>query len=258
MSGALNSVVGGLGGGQGGGLLSSIGGIVGGIFGGPIGAAIGGAIGNLIQDAVGEAGNKAVDTLQKENGMPPFLAKECKRVIDEAVGNCKNKNVDPESQHQVNNDRDLQSWKKDFVEELTQAMLKNVRAQLDGKDESGSGEPGAKKTSSKSWLQALAEGMGKTLGDKAAKMVSLSQKMSDLSSEGSKLRDAKGGSTGGTAGAQGGDEAKKTAAEKNAQEFTTAQTELQGVSQEFSLMQSAFSNCLKSIGEGLSQMGRKG
>jgi len=261
MSGALNSVVGGLGGGQGGGLLSSVGSIVGGIFGGPIGAAIGGAIGNLVQDAVGEAGKKTVDALQKDNGMPPFLAKEIKKMIDEAIGQCKDKNVSPEAQHCVNNDKDIQALKKDFINELSDLMLKNCKHQLEqNEDGKGGGTEGGKK-SAKSWLQALAEGMGKTLGSKAAKMVELSNKMTELNAKGEGLRAGNGGgeageATGTTKGGQTDEQ--KAAQQQNAQEFTQTQTELQGVSQEFSLLQSAFSNALKSIGEGLSQMGRKG
>jgi len=247
MSGALNSVMGGIGGGQGGGLLSSIGGIVGGIFGGPIGSMIGSALGNLVQDAVGEAASNATDRLQKEDGMPPFLAKEIKNMIKEAIGESKNQNVSPEAQHAVNSDHEVQNWKKDFVNELTDKFVENARKYMeqDECNKSG-GSEGGKTGGKKSWLQALAEGMGKTLGDKAAKMVELSKKMSDLSA-------AKEGGTGGAGGADADKEA-----QQNAKAFTTAQTELQGVSQEFSLMQSAFSNALKSIGEGLSQMGRKG
>jgi hypothetical protein len=36
------------------------------------------------------------------------------------------------------------------------------------------------------------------------------------------------------------------------------QSELQGVSQMFAMLQSAFNNAIKSLGEGLTQMARKG
>ena len=207
-------------------------------------------IGNLVQDAVGDAAGKAVDTLQKENGMPPFLAKEIKNAIKEAIGESKDKNVSPEAQHCVNNDKDVQDWRKGFVDELSKNMVENARKCLEQNESNGSSGSGEKKAGAKSWLQALAEGMGKTLGQKAAKMVELSQKMSALSDK------QQAGAKDGAGAAEGGQGDKD--AQANAAAFTQTQTELQGVSQEFSLMQSAFSNALKSIGEGLSQMGRKG
>ncbi|ARN23545.1 hypothetical protein A4W93_28650 [Piscinibacter gummiphilus] len=249
--------MGGLGGGQGGGLLSSIGGIVGGIFGGPIGAAIGGAIGNLVQDAVGQAANNTVDHLQKESGMPPFLAKEVKNAIKEAIAESKDKNVSPDAKHCVDNDKGVQDWCKDFIDELTKTMIKNVKDELDKKDGCGQSSEGGSKQGAKSWLQALAEGMGKTLGQKASKMVELSQKMGDLSDkQAANATKAADGAKNETSAEQKQADAQQ--AQADAAAFTKTQTELQGVSQEFSLLQSAFSNALKSIGEGLSQMGRKG
>ncbi len=100
MSGALNSVVGGLGGGQGGGLLSSVGSIVGGIFGGPIGA------GHRRRDRAtwsrmrwARPPTRPSIILQKEDGLPPFLAKEIKKVVQDAIAESKDKNVTPDAQH---------------------------------------------------------------------------------------------------------------------------------------------------------------
>jgi hypothetical protein len=106
--------------------------------------------------------------------------------------------------------------------------------------------------SAKSWLEALAAVLGSTLGEKAGKMVKLSNHMSAISSAGVALKE----------GAKGleGDAAKKAEVDQaaNASEFTKAQTEMQAVSQEMSLLQNVFSNTIKSIGEALSQMARKG
>src|SRR5262245_3192899 len=94
MGSALNSVMGGSGGG---GILGAVGGIVGGIFGGPIGAMIGQAIGNMLQQAIGDATKGAVDQLQKEHGLPKFLADEIKQKVDEVLGQLKN-NVPQDAQ----------------------------------------------------------------------------------------------------------------------------------------------------------------
>ena len=99
----------------------------------------------------------------------------------------------------------------------------------------GSGKGGRK--SAGSWLQAIAKAMGEVLGQKAGEMVKLSDKISSLAQEGKGLEgDAKA---------------------DNAADMTAAQTELQGVSQEYKLLTETISTVLKGIGEALSTMGRK-
>lgn len=78
---------------------------------------------------------------------------------------------------------------------------------------------------SDSWLVAMAKAMGRMLGDKAQHIKELSQK---IESEGS-----------------------------DAKAYNTDITELQGASQEYGIMSNAFSQVIKSIGEGLSGMARK-
>ena len=88
-----------------------------------------------------------------------------------------------------------------------------------------------------SWLQAIAKAMGEVLGQKAGEMVKLSDKISSLAQEGKGLEgDAKA---------------------DNAADMTAAQTEMQGVSQEYKLLTETISTVLKGIGEALSTMGRK-
>ena len=82
--------------------------------------------------------------------------------------------------------------------------------------------------------------MGEVLGDKAARMVELASHLGDLNSAAKGLGDD------------------KKAKEENARDMTKTQLDMQGVSQEFGILQSSFSNAIKSIGEGLAQAGRKG
>src|SRR5687768_3365566 len=211
MGSALNSVMGG----GGGGLLSSIGGIVGGIFGGPIGAMIGSAIGNMLQGAVGDAVKDGATELQQEHGMPKFLADLIKQTVDQTIAGLKDKNTSPEADQAAQDHfgadiRDIKNEvQKDFVNEVLAA-----RCQQGNEDNGGGG-----------WLQAIAKAMGKTLGDKAGKMVELSQKMSANSSSGD-------------------DKAK-------AQEFNNDMTQFQATGQEYSMLNSVFSTAIKAIGEAL-------
>ena len=122
MGSALNSVMGGNGG-----ILGAVGGIVGGIFGGPIGAMLGQAIGNMLQDAIGGAAKGAVDHLQKEHGMPKFLADEVKQKIDEVLGQQRNNNV-PQDVQQAAQGRYGDAF-KDFQQQFEQNLIRSI---LDG------------------------------------------------------------------------------------------------------------------------------
>ena len=231
MGSAVSSVLGGIGGGGGaGGILGAVGGIVSGIFGGPIGSMIGQAIGNMLQEAIGGATKQAVDTLQKEHGMPKFLADEVKSKVDSIIGGLKQP-VSAEANQQAA--QFVGDNFKDFQNDLAQALVKLVKQNLaDQADGSGSGaSAGGKPTKGGSWLEALAKAMGSALGQKASKLVELSDKIAS------------------TAGGEG-----KEAAKANAE----ATMEMQGTSQMFNLMQNAFAGAIKSIGEGLSQAARKG
>ncbi|MDR7333410.1 hypothetical protein [Roseateles asaccharophilus] len=226
MGSAVSSV---LGGGGSGGILGAVGGIVGGIFGGPIGAMIGQAIGNMLQQAIGDATKQAVDTLQQEHGMPKFLADEVKSKIDSIIGGLQQP-VSAEASQQAS--QLVGDNFKDFQNDLAQALVKLVKQNLENQDDGQGGSVGGGKTTKGgSWLEALAKAMGSALGQKASKMVELSDKIAS------------------TAGGEG-----KEAAKANAE----ATMEMQGTSQMFSLMQNAFAGAIKAIGEGLSQAARKG
>jgi hypothetical protein len=219
-------------------------------------AAIESAVCAMVKDAVGEAVKLAVDKLLKEYGMPKFLAGDITKTI--ATAPALALTSPPASAQQpavnaaVNGNTELQNWRQDFIKSLTDNMVAGVTQNLQAIE--------GKESSPKSWLQALAAAMGSVLGQKASKMVELSNKMSSVSKEGTALSaQAKEASTMTDANAKKVAETKVENDQKtNASEFTKTQTELQAVSQELSMLQSSFSNAIKSIGEALSQMGRKG
>ena len=233
MGSALNSVMGGSGGG---GILGAVGGIVGGIFGGPIGAMIGQAIGNMLQQAIGDGTKGAVDQLQKEHGMPKFLADEIKAKVDEVLGQQKN-NVPADAQ-QAAQSRYGDAF-KDFQQQFEQNLVRSVLDAMGG-DEKSTGGKGASGKGGGGWLQAIAKAMGQTLGDKAADMVRLSNKMSELN-------EAKGSI----------DQNDQQANEQNAREFNETMTKFQATSQEYSMLNNVFSTAIKALGEALSAMARK-
>jgi len=105
-------------------------------------------------------------------------------------------------------------------------------------DQSVSG--GSGKKSAKSWLELIATAMGKVLGEKAARMTELSQKVSDAA-------DAQ----------KNADPDDKQAQQDAAADMNKAQTELSGATQEFKLVSETISTLLKSIGEALSGLARK-
>lgn len=236
MSGALNSVMGGIGGAGGGGLLSSIGGIVGSIFGGPIGGMIGSAVGNLLQDAVGKGVSNAADTLHKEDGMPKFLADQIKGVVKEALAESKDKNVDADAECEAKKcvgDK-FDDFSKQFTESLVKAVRDSITEQSDREGDSGKSSKGGKRSAG-SWMQAIAEAMGKSMGDRAAKLVDLSDKIANSQTGGDSVKDQQ--------------EAAKEMQKLNAQFSAT--------SQEFNLLQNSFNTAMKTIGEGMAAVARK-
>ena len=227
MGSAVSSV---LGGGGSGGILGAVGGIVGGALGGPIGSMIGQAIGGMLQQAVGDATSQAVDTLQQEHGMPKFLASEVKSKIQDAVQELlgeSQKGVTPEAAGQA---KELAGdWMKDFIQDAAKQIVAEATKELKGEGKGSSGKPGAE-----SWLVAIAKAMGSVMGDRAAKMVDLSKRMTETK-------------TGGNSDAQ----------QKAAKEMQSLNAEFQATSQEFNLLQNTMSTALKAIGEAMSSVARK-
>lgn len=223
MSGALNSVFGG--GSPIGSVLSLATSVASVAF--PQGALLGAAV-NLIADAAGQALNQAARGLTQEAGMPKFIADivgdVVKGVLDQLEQPC-DKCASDAVRDQLGGDI------RDFVDDFAKMIQDNVRDQMgaDGEEGGKCGKGGGK---GGSWLQAIASAMGAAAGKKAGDLVSLSEKIHEL------------GST------KGNDP-------QLAADHTQAMTEFQAASQEFSMLQSAFSTAIKSLGEGLGQMARK-
>ena len=241
--GLLGGLMGG-GGAQGGGLLGTVGGLVGTMFGGPIGGMIGSAIGNALQGAVGDATNQAAQQLHKEDGMPKFLVDEIKNVVRDAVEGLKNKDVDPATEEAVKCEHGDKF--EAFTKELTKTIVDAVRNEM--KNGNGSGdcveEGGGKsgkggKSSGGSWMQAIAKAMGDVMGQKAKRMVELSNDISQKTA---------------SAGDKNMTEGDKAQAAADTQKLNT---EFQATGQEFNLLQTTFSTAIKTIGEGMASVARK-
>lgn len=194
--------------------------------------AIAASVGNMLTQAVGQAVNGAAQLLCKELGMPKFLLDVIKDVVKDAIkdlGKPSDAGCDEAAGHHFGDQV------KDIGNNLMQTILNGVKALQEGGDDDLKPGKGGK-SSSTGWLLAIAKAMGSAAGKHAAEMVKLSDQIDKLNS--------KGGST--------------EEQQKAAQEASTLQTKFQAESQMFSMLQSSFSNAIKSIGEGMAQMARKG
>jgi hypothetical protein len=106
--------------------------------------------------------------------------------------------------------------------DLNQAMTEALGAQ--GQQQSGGAKGGG---GGKSWLEALAQAMGSALGNMAQKMVNESNQIQSLSGDSSS---------------------------SGAQQFQAAMAQFQADSQMFGMLSNAFSNAIKTIGDGMSTM----
>jgi uncharacterized protein YPO0396 len=229
MGSALNSI---FGGGNILGLLTS----VASMFFPPL--AIASSLSNLLTQAVGQAFSQAINQLVQQSGLPKFLGEMIKNMAQQVLGG-QQQQSSPEVDQAVGGNQGVKDWLSKFTEDLTSQIVESSRKAMESK-QAKEGKGGKKATVS-SWLEAIAQAMGEIAGDKAAKMVELSQKMADLNAEG------KGISKDDT-----------QAQQANARAFSETQSLFQAASQEFSILQNTFANAIKSIGEGLTAMGRKG
>jgi hypothetical protein len=248
MSGALNSVFGG------GGLGAALN-VVSMVF--PPAALASSAV-NLLTGGMGQAISGAMQQLTQAFGMPKFVGEMVKNLADQVLGGLQQQS-DPACDAHVGGQPGIQDFMKNFIKDLCEKIVENTRKNLDNEECGGAkgkgkdGKGGA--VSAGSWLEAIAKSMGQIAGDKAAKMVGLSQEMSDLNAKGSQLADAGKGIDAKDTQAVSANQSQQ---QQNAREFSIKQSEFQAASQEFSILQNTFSNALKSIGEGLTTMGRKG
>lgn len=222
MSGALNSVFGG------GNILGLVMNIASMAF-PPMALAT--SLANMVQQAVGQALMGAVQQLVQQ-GMPRFLGEAIKNMLGEILQNLQQP-TEPGADEAVQGN--FREELQDLTKELMEAIVAGAQALM--KMDKGDGQSGASKSGKKatSWLEAIALAMGEAAGNKAAKMVELSNKLATLSSAG------------------GGDKAQQ----KAAKEMNAVNAQFQATAQEYNMLQTAFSTAIKAIGEGMSAMARK-
>ena len=192
------------------------------------------SLANLVQGAIGQALKGAVDQLVQQSGLPKFLGEAIKGLVDQIIPGLKQQSeAEADQATQGAFADDIQN----FTNELMEAIVKNAQALIkQDKGDGKSGKPTGKGTrTAASWLEAIALAMGEAAGNKAAKMVELSNKLKELSSAGGSEKDQ----------------------QKAAKEMNAVSAQFQAVSQEFNMLQSAFSTAIKALGEGLAQMARK-
>ena len=192
---------------------------------------------NIGMDLLGDAVKGAGKQLCQELGMPKFLQDIIGKVVDEVIG--KNRQPsNPECDRACGNDRGVQDCKRDLIQDLIKGIVDRVKDEIQG-DGCEKGGKGGGKGGASSWLVALAKALGEVAGDKAAKMVQLSNELTKLNDEGKGLE-------------KGSKEA-----EDNARQSVTLQSELNGVSKEFQQFQETINTVIKGIGDGLTSVARK-
>jgi hypothetical protein len=221
----------------------------------PLGLAT--SLGNMLTQGVGQAVTQAAGQLVKEMGMPKFCQDIVNTVVKDVVGQ-----LTQQSDHGCDQAAgqhfggDIQN----MIQDLTKMIMDNVKGTMDqagGDDhkcQSGKGgkdgKGGSSGVSGGSWLEAIAKAMGNAAGEKAAKLVTLSQKLNDIASR--KHEDLSDKAPEG-----GGASPKQEAQAQDAKEQSAVNAEFQAVSQEFSMLQTAFSTAIKGIGEGITKMASK-
>jgi len=236
MSSALNSVFGG------GNILGAVLNVASFAF-PPLGLATSAA--NLLTSGVGQSVMQAASQLIKECGMPKFIGDILGDVVKEVMKDlCKPSDsacddaVKDKCGGTIN----------DIIGDLTRQIFDSVRKNMDQCNEGGgnggcSKGGGKSKGGSLSWMEAIAKAMGEAAGTKAEKLVKLSHDLNAIAT-----RDH-----GGLEG-----DALKNAQAQDAKDQAAVNAQFQAASQEFNMLQSAFSNAIKSIGEGMATMARKG
>jgi hypothetical protein len=237
MSGALNSVLGG---------ANPLGAIlnIASVAFPPLGIAT--SVANMITQGVGQAVNQAAQQLCQTAGMPKFLTDMVGGLVKDVVGKLtqhSNPGCDEASHEHFGGDIGK------LVEDLVKSIVDGAKAIMEqgqGGDDCKGGKAGkgGKGQPAGNWLIAMARAMGAAAGDHAKRMVELSNKINDLSSKGK--------------GIDASSDAGKKEQADNAAETSAAQAEFQAEGQMFSMLQNSFSNAIKSIGEGLTTMARKG
>ncbi len=218
-------------------------------------AAIAMSLLSVVNDATGGGVKQAAQQLTQEFGMPKFASDAVMNLVDDVLGG-QQQETDPQADCCVRSDPGVQDWMQNFANDLANKIVECTRKHMENDGpEGGKGKGKGSTATAGSWLQAIAISMGEIAGDKAAQMVDLSKKMSDLNSTGKDLTAQLQGL--GEKDTKGRGDIQSQQAD-NAREFSVVQAQFQATSQEYSILENTFSNALKSIGEGLTTMGRKG
>jgi hypothetical protein len=177
---------------------------------------------NLLMQATQGGVDQALSQLTKEAGMPKFL----QSIVGDLAKDVLSKFVKPSNGDCDNAVRDrCGNDFRDFQNDLGRSIADIAKGIKKCDDDEGSS----------SWLVAIAKAMGRVAGEHMKKVSQLSDKLETLSADaGNKEQNA-----------------------ENAKQAGITTNELQGETQMVSLLQNAFSNALKSLGESLSTMARK-
>jgi len=186
--------------------------------------------------------------------MPKFVRDDLNNAFDQ-VQKEHHQACNPATQNALNSctAQDVSNKIRQTADQLVQYVEDILKDRLEGETR-GAGASSGKKVSSKSWIAALAEALGKVQGQKALEMVNLTDKVSEISEKQVKLsEEGKGIDTNDNQKMQEHNSEKS----KLAAEMTKAQSELQGIQQEYKLISETTSTLLKTLGETLSGMARK-
>jgi hypothetical protein len=201
----------------------------------------------LVLRAVAGAVQGALSRLQREDGLPTFLAEAVQAQVGATADTWQDAQGTQAEAGTVAANEACSQVLQAFGNELADAIVQSVRQQLQAQG-SGSDADGTARAGSGSWMLAIARAMGEVLGNKASRMVELSQQIQDLS-ERSRL--AAGDGT------QPLDDAGRAQQLLDAAESQRLNTEFQATGQEFNLLQTTFSTAMKTLGEGMASVARK-
>lgn len=217
-----------------------------------LGSSLGSAVANVVTQAVGTAVTQAASQLQQENGMPKFLQDDIKAIVAKAVEGLTKPNVPVGDQGAVQTQ--VGGALDTFIKALTKSIVDAVRSAVQTGTNGSGGTSSGGKTSGGSWMQAIAEAMGKSMGEKARSLVQLSDQIANLAGK-SGATPTTGQGTDGAAGGTGtrteGDKAEAAA------QTQLLNAQFQATAQEFNLLQTTFSTAMKTIGEGMASVARK-
>ncbi len=201
----------------------------------------------LVQQAVADALQGALQRLQREDGLPGFvsgaLQAQAAATVTAWEGPQSTQAQAQTQAAQANCGDALRAFSAELGDAIVQSTRQQLQAEASGGDGGVATRPGGG-----SWMLAIARAMGAVLGQKASRMVELSQQIQDLSSR------SRGATSDGTAPP---DDAGRAQQLLDAAESQRLNTEFQATGQEFNLLQTTYSTAMKTLGEGMAAMARR-